>query len=95
MIHPANAMTDYARFAGAVQQWRRGSQAIYAESADYYRRTIERQTHAFERCLQSDSLEASFDIQLDHWRSAFDDYRDHVSRIASLAVALISETGDQ
>lgn len=78
----------------SLRNWKRGTQAIYAESADYVRRTIQRQVTAFERCLQSDSLEASFEIQLDCWKVAMDDYREHISRIAGLTLALTSLTRD-
>ncbi|MEM7776402.1 MAG: phasin family protein [Pseudomonadota bacterium] len=68
--------------------WKRGIHAIYAESADFVRRSLERQAETVEKCLQADSLEAAFDIQLTCMKLSFDDYCEHVGRVSQLTLGI-------
>ncbi len=88
----SQAMFPYTAQVGSdpSSHWRRNVQAIYAETVDFVRRSVERQAMATENCLRADSLEAAFNIQLSLARASMDDYYDHVARVMRLSASMAS-----
>lgn len=67
-----------------VDGFRRSGFAVYAETADFFRRAVDRQMQALERCLQAETFEAAFDIHVETLRQAVEDYTEHMTRVSQL-----------